>query len=676
MATQLVADSKGVVRGKFAVPEGIPSGTKLAAVYGSDGMFGQATFTGQGTLERQTWQQQTTVTETRWQSPPPPPPAPPFAAAIGGVGLPGAAELDAMFGTGGSGGFMWRGEGENLRLEFAGQPFPPRDSGGGDGNGGSDPLAQTFSLNRNTQAAAIDLWFTVAPTTTTRVQIRGTTAGVPNGNIFSEAIVQPWQIVTPPEVSGGTATFALSGAGNLVIPAGITTVAVTGHGTGGVAAVAGVAPTFGSWGYAGVSPTNAVAGTLTLPFTTGAAPASFSLTASWIEGAAAITFTKVDVSETSSFAEYKGVHPVTSNPITIHASRITLTSGTTEIAAQPGQAATFTLNGNSYTFPGSASGVSATPVSTTQTIALPGTSPMTLAYTLPDAAVMSASYSSILGATGSASRITFPSPVLLLSGVEYAIVVLCDDADGALSVAELGKFDAEAQRWITSQPYTVGVLLSSSNAITWTPHQDRDLAFRLLAASYTASARTIDLGLATVDNATDLLLMSYAERPASATGVAYLLTLPDSSVVTVADGQPVQLPSAITGDVLVSAVLSGTNSMAPVLFPGTQLVSGQVSESANYITRAVPAGTAVTIKVIYDALVPSGAGVTVTYKGIDGADTWAAVTLGSTRSVDDGFVEFTHIVTGVTETAIQAQLVLTGTTAARPRVRDLRVIVL
>lgn len=57
-------------------------------------------------------------------------------------------------------------------------------------------------------------------------------------------------------------------------------------------------------------------------------------------------------------------------------------------------------------------------------------------------------------------------------------------------MAELGKYDAVHERWVTSQPYQVGVLLSSSNASTWTPHQDRDLTFRLLGARFTATIVT------------------------------------------------------------------------------------------------------------------------------------------------------------------------------------------
>lgn len=419
-----VANSSGVVTGSFTIPANVPSGNKQVVLTGAGGSRGTATFSGQGTLERQTWQSQTTVTTIRWQSPPPPPPP----------------AFDAL----------------------------------GNG-GGTDPLAQTFTLAETQQVSGIDLWFVAKPTTRTRVQIRATAVGFPTSEVIAEKSLVP----------------------------------------------------------------------------------------------------------------------------------------ATDIALSP------------------------------------------------------------VG-----TRVLFDTPVHLMGGIEYAVVVLCDDAIGSLAVAELGKYDTTANRWITSQPYTVGVLLSSSNASTWTAHQDRDLTFRLLRASFTQTTRTVALGNVAVVAATDLMLMSYAERPASATGAEYRLTLPDSSVVLVNDGQPVQLPAAITGNVGVEAVLTGTADFSPVLHPGAQLVAGQIATTGDYVSRAVPAGVASTIKVIYEAIVPSGASVQVFYKGPDVGDAWTTMGAPTTAPMDDGYTEFRYAVSGVSELSVQIKLVLNGTTAARPYVRDLRVLVL
>lgn len=277
---------------------------------------------------------------------------------------------------------------------------------------------------------------------------------------------------------------------------------------------------------------------------------------------------------------------------------------------------------------------------------------------------------------GAHTRATFPFPVFLRSGTEYALTILCNDADGSLHVAELGKYDVNAQQWITAQPYTVGVMLSSSNASTWTVHQDRDLTFRLLGADYTQTSRTVDLGTVAVQEATDLLLMAYADRPSSRSFATYSLVLPDNSRLRVDDGQVVRLPERISGNVRVEAHLFGEEGFSPVLHPGTQLVVGTVAQSADYVSRAVPAGNNVTVKVILDARVPSGATVDALLRGLDNSDSWQTLPLASTRPVDDGFVEHIFVLTGVTEEAVRVKLELTGTSTARPEVANLRIIVM
>lgn len=274
------------------------------------------------------------------------------------------------------------------------------------------------------------------------------------------------------------------------------------------------------------------------------------------------------------------------------------------------------------------------------------------------------------------THISFAAPASLLAGAEYALVVACDDADTALAIAELGKWDNTASRWVTSQPYQVGVLLSSSNASTWTPHQDRDLAFRLLAAHPTETAKTLALGSVAVTNATDLMLLALADSPTAAARAEYSLGLPDGSTVKVADGQPVRLPVQLTGSVSVSAHLVGTADASPVLFPGTQLVIGQVSETADYVSRAMPAGIDARVRVIFDALIPAGASVTVAASGVDAGDAFQAAAYQSSKALGDGWIEMTYELASISEAMVKVKLTLGGNSASRPRVRNFRVIVL
>jgi len=67
---------------------------------------------------------------------------------------------------------------------------------------------------------------------------------------------------------------------------------------------------------------------------------------------------------------------------------------------------------------------------------------------------------SAINISGIATRFNFASPCLLVSGTEYALVILCNDAITSVSIAELGKLDPTTGQWVTSQPYQVGVLLA------------------------------------------------------------------------------------------------------------------------------------------------------------------------------------------------------------------------
>lgn len=274
---------------------------------------------------------------------------------------------------------------------------------------------------------------------------------------------------------------------------------------------------------------------------------------------------------------------------------------------------------------------------------------------------------------GNWNRFIFQDALRALANVEYAIVVMCTDSTGAVAIAELGKWDASNNQWVTQQPYTVGVMLSSSNASTWTAHQDRDLAFRLLGRNYTQARKEVGLGTVNVSDATDLLVYPMADNPVTGADSELTLTLPDGSNVAATDGQVVRFPSSVTGPIQVKAVLRSTEKASAVLHPGTQIVSGSAAITADYVSRAIQADAAgSTVRVIYDANVPSGATVTVHMRG-PGED-WEPVAMqGQAIPVGDNFYEYQHVAENVMFSSVQIRLVLTGTAAARPFVSNLRV---
>ncbi|MFU8771481.1 MAG: hypothetical protein ACNA8H_03565 [Anaerolineales bacterium] len=277
-----------------------------------------------------------------------------------------------------------------------------------------------------------------------------------------------------------------------------------------------------------------------------------------------------------------------------------------------------------------------------------------------------------INVNGTSTRMTW-QPVWLEAGHEYAIVLLTDDGDAAVRVAELGKYDATHARWVTSQPYQVGVLLSSSNASTWTAHQNRDLTFRLLGARFTENTRTVDLGSVTATSVSDLIALANVERVASDTDVQFTLTEQDGTEHKLSDDLPIALRARVTGPLNVKALLSGSVLRSPVLYPGVQIVLGNMSETADYVTRAIPAGSNSKVTITYEALMTGTADVKVYIQKTDG--TWQLVDLTTGKAVGDNWVERTHILSNFSAPETRVKLVLSGNILYRPKVRSLRVVI-
>jgi hypothetical protein len=292
-------------------------------------------------------------------------------------------------------------------------------------------------------------------------------------------------------------------------------------------------------------------------------------------------------------------------------------------------------------------------------------------------------------------------------------------------------------------------LLKSSNASSWTPAQEADLAFRLYGARFTSTTRTIDLGqlrgapvlsltrsgntatlitqiphghatggrvvvsganqgdyngakvvtvtgptsltfavsnspatpatgtiLISAGDISDLVALAGVDRPTSATDVEFVFTKPDGSQIRGADNARIQLADDLNVALTLAALLRGTATESPQLFAGTQAVFGNLSESATYVTRAVPCAAGARVSLTIETLLPGASGLTVEFQKGDG--TWQAVAVSSTTAVGDGWIEQTHIVAnfsaGGTET--RARLTLSGSAAARPQARQLRLVVI
>ena len=83
-----------------------------------------------------------------------------------------------------------------------------------------------------------------------------------------------------------------------------------------------------------------------------------------------------------------------------------------------------------------------------------------------------------------ATKFTFPSPVFLQNGIEYAFCVVTNNTDYLMYTSRLGQTTLDGSRLISNQPY-LGSMFKSQNASTWTSEQNEDVKFKINRCKFT-----------------------------------------------------------------------------------------------------------------------------------------------------------------------------------------------
>jgi hypothetical protein len=264
----------------------------------------------------------------------------------------------------------------------------------------------------------------------------------------------------------------------------------------------------------------------------------------------------------------------------------------------------------------------------------------------------------------------FPVPFYLPENQFFAFVVKTNDPTHAISVADRGQFDAINQKWIASQPYTVGTRFSSSNAETWTVHQDSDITFRLNCAVFNPVSKTVALGVFAVTNCSDLIMRGDIFLPTDATSVAFDVTFGSEPTVRVLPDQVLERTSFFTGNVTIKAILSGSTTLSPVVGKDLLAIFGTMQANGVYVSDAWAMGTAIKLDAVMSLKLPVGSSLLV--EADPTTNVWTTLPQIAAIAIDGGYTETTFEKTPYTAPLGRLRLTLTGTPAARPTVADLR----
>ncbi|WCR53387.1 MAG: hypothetical protein PG981_000409 [Wolbachia endosymbiont of Ctenocephalides orientis wCori] len=171
------------------------------------------------------------------------------------------------------------------------------------------------------------------------------------------------------------------------------------------------------------------------------------------------------------------------------------------------------------------------------------------------------------------------------------------------------------------------------------------------------------------------MLLANVEKVAFDTNAEFILTEKEGEEHFLSDNLPLELRSRLSGELTVKATLKGSKERSTVLYPGLQLVLGNITESADYVTRSISAGPNTKITITYDALIPGTADVKAYVQSAEKKEEWQLVNLITGKPIGENWVERIHTLTNFNANETRVKLMLSGTVQYRPKVKNLRVIV-
>lgn len=289
---------------------------------------------------------------------------------------------------------------------------------------------------------------------------------------------------------------------------------------------------------------------------------------------------------------------------------------------------------------------------------------------LPTVSLEAEAFVSMIGAVEGWKSARYNLPVTTTNDRSRAFVVKTDDGDHSISLAALGGFDAELQKPVTVHPYPVGPRLSSVNAETWTAHQNEALTFQLVAARYPVITKTVELGTFDLVDQSDLQVRAIVDLPSRACSVVFKITRTNGDVYRLLPYQVFQLAEYITETVSLSAELTGTSTLSPILYAPVELVTGKIATEGTYICRAFDISTSDRVSAYARLSLPAGSTFTMEYDLAD--DDFQPLPLDATEiSPDPAWVEQNHRIGSLSASLMRLKLTLTGGPAARPRAAEL-----
>lgn len=278
-----------------------------------------------------------------------------------------------------------------------------------------------------------------------------------------------------------------------------------------------------------------------------------------------------------------------------------------------------------------------------------------------------------------ATRFTFEDPVLLEENKEYAFVVRSTSSKYSIWVATLGENDIISGEMVLSNPYLIGVMMSSSNNSSWTTHQTTDIKFRLIADTYSKSAEILFDKMTPTDQFSRIYLLAESVIP-NGTTVNWSYSLDSGSTYRSISPYNIEILDQLGKDIIVKANISrgdNTNLSPIIALDSVGAVLSSYDTEGYYITKTITGLDPYTnVDIVLDTYIPSNTAIKA-YVSTDNGTTLTEASLDSSsiRALNYGWRELTYKATVTSATQCKLFIKLTSDYKYfTPAFRRLRVI--
>jgi hypothetical protein len=190
---------------------------------------------------------------------------------------------------------------------------------------------------------------------------------------------------------------------------------------------------------------------------------------------------------------------------------------------------------------------------------------------------------------------------------------------------------------------------------------------------FAEESKRVELAEHDLTGVTDIVTFAETLRTSIDTDITFILSQDEHEVARMQANQLLSLAAPLDGIYKVFADLYGSAKFSPLLGRDPQMITGKLQLTGDYVSRAFRCGSDRRIMVTIDAITPGTSSIDVYV--LTAEETWTLAELDEADPIGDQWHrQFYYVPCNLAETKIK--IVLAGDAAARPRVKNIRGVVL